>query len=144
MKIITEITTMDVLGDEYQYESRRKPKVMSFSPGDVMDMLAEDSTHEIEFIQGRRFVDERGNILVIGMTSEVQKTLGVPFDAIENMMASLERYRIEEVYLKSNINRYQSCISKLGRTGFWKRLKFLFTGIIIEEEPRLAQQTGMG
>lgn len=133
MILITKIETIDVPGNEFQYGFNAKPGII---PCDTGYTPVKESPYKREFIQGRRFVDERGNILVIGMTSEVQKTLGVPFDAVENMMASIERYRIEEVYLKSNINRYQSCISKLGRTGFWKRLKFLFTGIIIEEEPK--------
>ncbi len=70
------------------------------------------------------------------MTSEVRKTLGIPFDSIENMGAEIERYQAERVGFISDINRYQACISKLGWTGFWKRFKFLFTGITIEEEPR--------
>ena len=130
MKIITRIETIDVPGNECEYGFPKNPMMRSYGPGDV----PAENSYKREFIHGRRFVDVRGNILVIGMTSEVQKTLGVPFDIMEGMGAEIERYRVERVHLISDINRYQFCISKLGRTGFWKRLKFLFTGIIIEEE----------
>ena len=49
---------------------------------------------------------------------------------------AIEQYQAERMCFIPQINRYQSCISKLDRTGFWKRLKFLFTGITIEEESR--------
>lgn len=133
MILITKIETIDVPGNEFQYGFNARPGIILCDAGYAP---AKESPYKREFIHGRRFVDVRGNILVIGMTSEVQKTLGVPFDIMEGMGAEIERYRVERVHLISNINRYQTCISKLGRTGFWKRLKFLFTGIIIEEEPK--------
>ena len=136
MKVIVGIKTIEVPGHEYEYSFNKRPGITPYKSGNVP---IEDDSYRREFIQGRRFVDEKGNYFVIGMTSEVRETLGVLFDAIENMGATIERYRSERLHLISDINKYQACISKLGRTGFWKRLKFLFTGIIIEEEPRLAQ-----
>ena len=134
MKVIIGIETINVPGHGYEYgHGFRKPGIIPCRPG---DRPIEEDSYKREFIQGRRFVDGKGNILVIGMTSEVRKTLGIPFDAIENMGAEIERYQAERVRFIAHINRYQTCISKLGRTGFLKRLKFLFTGITIEEEPR--------
>lgn len=132
MKLIIGIETIEVPGHSYEYGDgfHNRPQIRPYRPE---DKPIEEESYRREFIQGRRFVDERGNILVIGMTSKVRKTLGIPFDCIENMGAEIERYQAERVRFISDINRYQTCISKLGRTGFWRRLKFLFTGIIITE-----------
>ena len=132
MIIITKIETIEIIGDTYEHGFYRKPGIVPYKPGDIPE---EESSYKREFIQGKRFVDEKGNRFTIGMTSEVRETLGIPFDVMESMGTAIEQYQAERVRFISNINRYQSCISKLGRTGFWKRFKFLFTGIIIDGEP---------
>ena len=131
MIVITKIETIDVPGDECEYGFPRNPIMRSYRPGDV----PAENSYKREFIQGKRFVDEKGNRFTIGMTSEVGETLGMLFDVMDGMRIAIEEYQAERTRFISNINRYRSCISKLGRTGFWRRLKFLFTGIIIEVEP---------
>ena len=129
MIVVLKVETIEVPGDIYEHGDFGEQKAYAYRPGDV----PEERSYKREFIQGRLFVDEKGNRFTIGMTSEVRETLGVLFDVMESMGVAIERYRAERVGLISNINRYQAYISKLGRTGFWKRLKFLFTGITIEK-----------
>lgn len=131
MIVVLKVETIEVPGDVYEYGDFGKPKIHAYRPGNV----PEERSYKREFIQGRRFIDENGRELIMGMTKQAHSRLEVPFNVISNLQESLATHRQDKVIRDASINRYQSCISKLGRTGFWKRLKFLFTGIIIEVEP---------
>lgn len=70
-----------------------------------------------EMIHGKRFINHRGEEFCIGMSEDVQKAIGLPFEAYEDLTSSL----------KSCQSRYRNLQQSIPKT-FWERLKFLFTG----------------
>lgn len=86
-----------------------------------------------ESIHGRIFRNSRGEDICIGMTREVQITIGLPFEAFES-----QNKQIEDLSREVGRNRAQLVLSSLQLSiyegaGFFQRLKYLFTGVMQEK-----------
>jgi hypothetical protein len=77
-----------------------------------MDVPFQDVRQEL--VEIRRYRDVYGKEVFLGMTSEVQELLRLPYEAYQE--AGLERDKAEDK------------IKKIKKMTFWQRLKFLFTG----------------
>jgi hypothetical protein len=76
-----------------------------------------------EVIRGRRFTNTKGEQVIIGMTKEVQDTIGLSFEAFENMEKERDIMNsVQKETLKS--------LKKYSDAGFLKRLRYLFTSRI--------------
>lgn len=80
-----------------------------------------------ELIEGKEFRNAEGECVVVGMSDEAQKVLGIPFQALENL-----NYRLETT--QRDLERYRKYHAeykeKVRHAIFWERLKYLFTGKI--------------
>jgi len=77
---------------------------------------------EQELVEGTRFRNPAtGEDIVVGMTEEVQKLIGLPMEAFANMTASAEKTRWELTDLRDTVKQFE-------HMGWRDRLRFLFTG----------------
>lgn len=131
MICIKSIQTVEV--DEDQLGLIFFPPRTALKPEDMFKAEEQEVTKEM--VIGRKFINIEGKSLCIGIAKEVQKALGLPFEAFEDMNILIERQQntIYSMGTKqreaiTKINKYQKIISKLGRANFWDRLKYLFKG----------------
>ena len=122
MIVIKSIEVIEVPGDILDYYPQRQ-MVAAF---DAKSCRPYEKM--LKRVEGRRFVNARGEEFCIGWAEEVEEAVGLPFEIFENMSKDLEEFRMESINQVGQINRYQKYISELGRAGFFKRLKNLFTG----------------
>ena len=103
---------------------------------------AEDKKVTTEDIKGRQFVNERGEIVIIGWNKDTQDVLGLPFRVFEEYGSKIqeqsrviehlreENHRLEgkiQEYVAHSTEKTRYIISIRGMS-FWQRLKFLVTG----------------
>jgi len=88
-----------------------------------------------EIVCGRKFVNSDGLEVVLGAANHVQELLGLPFAEIDRLNAKLNDATYELKVVSRNVemvNRHreqlQGALLKYYEAGFWKRLKYLFTG----------------
>ena len=74
-----------------------------------------------ELVKGRKFVNSRGQKVCIGMTSEVQQLVGLPFEAFDRMEKEVRELTLQRNRIYARLNRIEVLT-------FWRRLKFLFRG----------------
>jgi len=101
-----------------------------------------------EYIHGREFIDVRGNSTIIGMTDDVSKQLGEPFNVIHNLQDTIhslnnsirrirsdfdkERTMLEAerdmVHKRNNeiSHKYTLLKLKYENMTFWERVKYVF------------------
>lgn len=120
MIIITEIKTIqtDQSAVEEILQSTNRDFLSSVRIGDqIVDVI------ELrKLIKGRRFIDKRNNIdVVVGVSNEAGKILGLMYDSWENMQVDLESLRTQRDLIQCDL-------SKIKKYGFLKRLKCLFVG----------------
>lgn len=74
-----------------------------------------------EVQRGRKFVNNRGEKVVLAASDKVQKTIGLMFGVfnVQQEIINGQRDRINEQGAEINIIR---------KMGFWQRLKYLFRG----------------
>ena len=78
-----------------------------------------------ETIIGQRFKNSYGTDVVIGMSEQVQKALGLPFDYFEKMQDTITCLEYDKRNLKYNIEKLEKNLTEYKTMTFWKRLKFL-------------------
>jgi len=88
------------------------------------DITAGEMEITEEFIQGRRFVNQHGEQIVIGWAKDVQNVLGLPFEAFENQNNEISDLRSECQRLEDDFKNLNETIEK---STFAQRIKFLFT-----------------
>ncbi len=76
-----------------------------------------------EICYGRRFTNQNGEEVLLGISKKAQDILGLPFEQFERMSKKISE--LEELH-------YNDCIfiNRIMRLNFWGRLKFAFTKII--------------
>jgi len=95
---------------------------------------------DIEEIEGKEFVNEKGQRVMLGMSEDVQNLIGLPFRVFREQEKVIDSYReMNETFRKSHDALHQSNINlsmdndilrnKLNfyrNMSFWQRLRFLF------------------
>jgi hypothetical protein len=74
-----------------------------------------------EVIHGKTFVNKNGSSVVIGMSTNAQDVLGLPFEAFEDMNSHISRLRKEKA----------ECAKVIKEAGLWSRIKYAFTGELV-------------
>ena len=74
-----------------------------------------------ELVRGEEFVNERGERVIVGWSEDVQKLIGLPFRAFENMRVSMKQIDDRNYKLRLQIEAIKNMT-------FWNRLKMLFSG----------------
>ena len=124
MICITEIKVIDVEKDFIEICQREyMSPIKRISGSDPVEHV--EVTREM--IRGRTFINERGERLCIGMSKQVQDSIGLPFRAFENMSQRIEMDAITISQLRGRSAMYQKRIDTFKMAGIIKRLKYLFT-----------------
>lgn len=76
-----------------------------------------------ELIHGRRFVRPDGRTLYIGVSEQAQEVIGIQYGAWNTKEREMQEWVSAYQREKTKVDMYRS--AKL-----WKRIKYLFTGII--------------
>lgn len=111
MKLVKSVEIIEV-------DEEIKP-VFHFDPVMVGDeqALMNQQIHE-EIVRGRRFRNAKGYDVVIGITKEVQDTIGLPFEAFDTM----------ERLVNDSLKMNESLRKRVNTASFWQRIKYLFSG----------------
>ena len=121
--ILIKNIEVEVVSNDYVYEMYEKMGKPSISYGE-RDYLEKELKMTKELIRGQRFINNRGETVCIGMTKQVQDTIGLSFQAFEN----LRRYNEElREHLRNMRNNEKTAVNKIEHSGFLTRLKYLFT-----------------
>lgn len=85
------------------------------------DFLLNMMAVEQEIVRGKRYRNEKGDEICIGIPQEIQGILGLPFSDFKRLENNINALRIETKNLKKELKSYKEM-------SFWNRLKFLITG----------------
>jgi len=85
-----------------------------------------------EVVYGDVFFNERGEEVCLALTREVQITLGIPFKAFKDMNQRIADLSAEVGQKKAQLALSNLKLSTYEGAGLFQRLKYLFTGQIIE------------
>lgn len=122
MILIKDIEVV-IVPNNYVYEMYEKMGKPSISYGE-RDYLEKELKMTKELIRGERFINTRGETVYIGMTKQVQDTIGLSFRAFEN----LRRYNEElRAHLQDVRKQEKTAVNKIKNSGFLTRLNYLFT-----------------
>jgi hypothetical protein len=101
---------------------------------DPLEVQKEIST-TIEQIKGKRFINNQGQTVCIGMSKQVQEAIGLPFEALDNLQKECKFLRDIRNKLENDMNTIHSNFTtfqqKVNNASFSNRLKYLFTKTII-------------
>lgn len=99
--------------------------------------------HSIEVVEAQVFINSRGEELIVGISKEVQRALGIPMETIQDMHNTIDqlehqisRMSHDFIYITKKMNNtlfdLDMAMQKkkaVETAGLWKRVKFLFTGV---------------
>ena len=80
-----------------------------------------------EICYGRRFVNVKGEEVILGISKKAQDVLGLPFKHFESMQNQISE--LQEQHFNDSV-----FIKNIMMLNFWGRLKFAFTKIIRDEK----------
>lgn len=87
---------------------------------------------ETEIIRGRLFVNARGEEVCLGASEDIQKALGIPMEAFDNLRKEVEKATLKVFYLEEVKDEYRfellALRKKYKTMSFLNRLKFLLFG----------------
>jgi len=133
MILIKGIEYIEVDRDPYQILSESLPyQAVMVSNG--TECRPESVECLTEFVSGRRFVrPSDGTDVVIGMSKDVSRLIGIQFEAYENIEKELKQWINRTSELSGKVNKAE-------KAGFFQRLKWLFNGIDLRNKQQ--QTTG--
>jgi len=85
-----------------------------------------------EMVRGRLFVRGDGTEITIGMTQDAQDVLGIQCEAWDNIQDAYNESQREYREAMRTASMFQLELEELSKTGFFGRLKMLFTGVIAQ------------
>ena len=85
-----------------------------------------------EMVFGRIFRTATGEEICIGMTGAVQKAIGLPFEAFDNLQNELEEAKNSYNIICRTLNQQNKKLFTLQNMSWWQRLIFLFNKNIIK------------
>ena len=128
MIVITDVKIIKVdenpcILDKYNHN------FFSAEPCNINDMYI---TRQSEFVKGRRFINrEKGIDVIIGVSNEAGKLLGIQYEAFQGLEHQIQDLR-SQLEVANDFKRiYMEKIKILEKSSLLKRLKYLFTGIKI-------------
>lgn len=83
----------------------------------------------IEFIKGRRFTTPNGETLVVGVSDEVGKLLGIHAEAWKSLEADVEYWRNTVKKQDKEILTCKNSLHTVNNASRWERIKWVFTGV---------------
>jgi len=125
MILIKDIEVMAVSSD-YMYEMHEKignPHISYYE----RDHLEKELKMNKELIRGERFVNTRGETVCIGMTKKVQDTIGLSFQALNNLTKFNRELQRDLNNAIADKEKLEEKVEKINNYGFLQRLKYLFT-----------------
>ena len=124
MICVTEIKTVDVDRDFVMiHKMQNMPALAEIIDSDP----PERCEVEQEMVRGREFVNANRERFCIGMSEQVQKAIGLPMEAFENMNRELDTNRQTIAQLRGRNAMYQKRIDVIKEAGLWQRIKYVFT-----------------
>ena len=89
-----------------------------------------DNLTQEEVIKGQRFVNDRGEVVVLGFSKDVERTIGLAFKSLETMNEQLASYQCQSYNQREKIITLRQKILIMNNMNWLERLTFLFTGKI--------------
>jgi len=125
MKLIEKVSVREIKGDSCEVQ-HYKPPALEVAEGGAIPNMAHLCT--LEIVQGRYFYLPGGKEVCIGMTKEVQETIGVCFDTLESMSRINQKLIQDNMDLISASNKVQGKLSSLENRSWIRKLLDLFMG----------------
>jgi hypothetical protein len=125
MILIKDIEVMNV-PNNYVYEMYEKignPHISYYEK----DHLEKEYKSTVELIKGERFINTRGETVCIGMTKKVQDTIGLSFQALNNLTKFNRELQRDLNNTIADKKKLEEKVKKINNYGFLQRLKYLFT-----------------
>lgn len=89
------------------------------------DTLDKEIETTIELIRGKHFINNREQVVCIGMSKQVQDAIGLPFEAFDSLQETLE---ISNKNYSDKVTELSKLQNSINDAPFLSRLKYLFTG----------------
>jgi hypothetical protein len=124
MIVVTDVKIAKHAYDEiqaYQYSPRNL--VAELWTGELPTM----TQYDIETVKGQKFVNARGEAVVIGMSKAVQDAIGLPMEAFNKQGKEIHFLRDEIEYLKNENKRTSSMLDCYCSQTRWDLIKRIFT-----------------
>ena len=99
-----------------------------FNLEDVQGTKCSEIFFDVEEIKGTTFVNQRGERINIGVSKDVQNTLGLAFEVFrkqEDLITEKTQRIIDLRTINSNLNQV---INNFEEASLWKRIKLAFKG----------------
>jgi hypothetical protein len=125
MILIKDIEVV-VVPNNYVYTMYEKMGNPSISYGE-RDYLEKELKITKELIRGERFVNTRGETVYIGMTKQVQDTIGLSFQTLNNLTKFNRELQRDLNNTIADKKKVEEKIKKINSYGFLTKLKYLFT-----------------
>ena len=142
MKMIAVLEVRTSLVDS----ERMKMAVRRPAPSSLeMESIFSPAAFMTEEIRGRRFTNNRGETVCIGMSKQAEEAIGLPFEVFEKLTVSNKNLREDLIDARADISasenrhartielwrddvdRYQSMRNRIARLSFKDRVKVFFT-----------------
>ncbi len=125
MILIKDIEVV-IVPNNYVYEMYEKMGKPSISYGE-RDYLEKELKMTKELIRGERFINTRGETVCIGMTKQVQDTIGLSFQALNTLTKFNRELQRDLNNTIADKKKLEEKIKKINSYGFLTRLNYLFT-----------------
>ncbi|MHC4616296.1 MAG: hypothetical protein ACYTEQ_00945 [Planctomycetota bacterium] len=119
MICVTDVTIEEVDRDVHKVVKRE------MRPVDAKITVSK-TVQEI-IVHGRRFITPNGRVVTIGWTDAVQKSLGLPFQAFEDMNNHIERLSADLGNTERELWKRNDRIRRINAMTFRERIRFLFS-----------------
>ena len=125
MLLVKSIEVVEVDREQVEITYYEKQRARGYCPTEEIEEI---ESFRREVVQGRRFVNACGREINIGLSSDAEKALGLPFSIFEDMAKSnKELCRVIEVGLDKRL-RLQYRLETIKGLSFWERLSRVFVG----------------
>jgi hypothetical protein len=139
MLVIKDVDVIEVDLDDYHRIHR-----FDYSDHSWIDKGHFIDTVTTEYILGRRFVNQRGETVVMGCSKRVQETIGLVFEVFENQKRDnnvrLHQARSDSIafagraaVLETKVKSLSKRLGNVRHAPWYKRLKWVFTGVEYKE-----------
>ncbi len=124
MRCVVEIKVIDV-----DYDMVRIAHHPQSDFAEIVDSNPPEYTKvKQEVIEGRRFVNIRGQEFCVGMSKQVQEAIGLPFEVYQTQREEIVQLRDSLSIESSQQKTILKQLIAYQRMSFWARVKFLFRG----------------
>jgi len=113
MLLVKEVKVIKTERNDWQeiYHMSAMPDYVKYR--EFPDIVLDEMQIKREMVEGRRFVNEHGEEVVIGWAIDVQETLGLPFEVFEHHSADSWKKHKENLETRKQLGFRESEINKL-------------------------------